>query len=216
MVRCTSRQIIHLQQHLSHSKYQCPKVDPKDLVWSILFTCEHASNVVRPTTPLNWGWGPNDIKNNLHAKHWGIDIGAFELTMDLLDALDQRNGAQAELLPRLPNKNTSGTLSAICAEYSRLLLDCNRPFGSDTMFRTECDGIPVDLNRNLTQADKEIRKEMLYDPFHNAISEIVQEEKPKMIFSVHSFNPTYNGEKREMEVGILFDDSSEHIGTQVI
>ena len=67
----------------------------------------------------------------------------------------------------------------------------------------------MDLNKNLTEEEIELRKNLLYYPFHQAITQIIKEKNVKLVFSIHSFNPVYEGNVRELEVGILFDIEDE-------
>ena len=198
---------------LSHGKYTS-KIVRENLVWSLLLTCEHASNEI-PQNNEGWKWGDNDLKQQLPEKHWGIDLGAHDFTLDIIEALEDQNSTILKTRQMDNARAIHGSLSAVSAQFSRLLLDCNRPLGSDTMFRKDCDGVDVDLNRNITEAEKQLRADMFFHPYHAAIDKIMEEESPKIVFSIHSFNPVYEGSKREMEVGILFDDSSEAIGSQV-
>jgi len=197
-------------KNLSHSTYVAC-VEPKELAWSVLLTCEHASNVLPNNLQPHWRWDEKDLENDLPNQHWAIDLGAFDFTMDILHAMYEFNSSQLD--GRTPDG--TGCAKGVCAEFSRLLLDCNRPFGTDTMFRKECDGNVIKFNQNLEEGEKQTRKKMFFDAYHAAISEIVKEEQPKVVFSIHSFNPIYEGSKREMEVGVLFDDSSEELGTLV-
>jgi predicted N-formylglutamate amidohydrolase len=66
----------------------------------------------------------------LQYQHWGVDIGAEEVAVNLA------------------NRFASPVL---IARVSRLLIDYNRPLSSDTLIRTHCDGIPVDFNQHLTE-----------------------------------------------------------------
>jgi predicted N-formylglutamate amidohydrolase len=71
------------------------------------------------------------------------------------------------------------------------------------------DGILVPGNRNLHQADKDLRASALYWPYHCAIDEQVQRlgkaGPPPAFISIHSFTPVLNGESREWQMGVLWD-----------
>ena len=173
----------------------------KPVAWSILLTCEHASNRLPPGYP-QWVWGPSDISKDLPNMHWAVDVGARLLLEDIMIALYKEN-------ERLPNPTAPGIIQTVAARFSRLLLDPNRPLTSDTLIRLQCDEEDVDLNKNLTKEEIELRTNLLYNPFHSAITEIIKEKKVKMVFSIHSFNPIYEGNVRELEVGVLFDIEDE-------
>ena len=51
-----------------------------------------------------------------------------------------------------------------------------------------------------------------YIPYHLAFGDIVVTHQPTAIVSVHSFNPVYEEERREFEIGVLssHDDATSH------
>lgn len=59
--------------------------------------------------------------------------------------------------------------------------------------------------------EREKRLNLLYHPYHASIEEYLEkrEGKIKLIFSIHSFTDSYEGQKREMEVGVLFKDHDQ-------
>ena len=143
--------------------------------------------------------------------HWALDIGARSLTLDLLDGLDR---VKDELGPSHLS-TAGGCLVAVCARFGRLLLDCNRPVGSDTMFRQQCDGHLVSLNQTITQEDERERRKLFYEPYHEAIDAEVKAQRPIIVLSIHSFTPVYEGSIRTMEVGVLFNDRAKELGRKV-
>ena len=174
--------------------------------WSILFTCEHASNEIPKEFSYN-KWGPTDLKQELPTRHWGYDPGARQLTIDLISTFGDKS--------KKIKARENGVLVGVCSRFTRLLLDPNRDESSVTMFRSHCDNIPIDLNANLTEIEKEKRKKLLYFPYHQELGRIAKENKPKLVFSIHSFNPIYEGSVRKMEVGILFDEQGDELGPRV-
>eukprot|EP00494_Astrolonche_serrata_P018145 UN18337 len=91
----------------------------------ILLTCEHASN----TLPNNYNWGLNETVSK---EHWAYDPGAAEITLELAKTL---------------------SCSAVLSRYSRLFCDVNRHVSSDTLIRKQCDGIELDINKNMSDND---------------------------------------------------------------
>lgn len=120
--------------------------------------------------------------------HLAIDIGAGPLTERLAEALG---------------------VTAVIQNYSRLVVDCNRQLMDPGAFLEYGDGILVPGNRNLHQADKDLRATALYWPYHVAIEDQVERlEKigpPPAFVSIHSFTPVLNGESREWQMGVLWD-----------
>jgi predicted N-formylglutamate amidohydrolase len=148
----------------------------------ILLICDHASC----RFPASLG----DLGLDPFARrcHLAIDIGAGSLTEQLARSLG---------------------VTAVLAQYSRLVVDCNRQLMDPGAFLEYGDGILVPGNRNLHQAEKDQRAEAIYWPYHRAIDEQIKRLRavgplPAFI-SVHSFTPVLNGEVRPWQVGILWD-----------
>lgn len=144
----------------------------------ILLSAEHASDRL----PEGWSWPPADAR--LVGTHWASDLGIAELTRELAAAL----GAPAVL-----------------GRFSRLLIDPNRPLDSETLFRSEADGAPVALNAAISIDERARRIDGYYRPYHAALDAMVEAHPGVDMLSLHSFTPCYEGERRPMEVGVLFD-----------
>lgn len=144
----------------------------------VVVTCEHASERM----PEPWEWPAAD--RWLVGTHWAYDIGAAELTRELVEDL---GGA------------------AVLSRFTRLLADPNRPEDSPTLFRDVAEGHPVELNRDLAAQERERRLFRLWRPYHRTASEVVAASDTPVVLSVHTFTPVYEGEPRELEVGVLFD-----------
>lgn len=141
----------------------------------LLYTCEHASNRV----PAPWRLRPSDRR--LLAMHWGYDLGARTLTLELA-----RRSAGAAVLTR----------------FSRLLVDPNRdPADPTAVLRTCDDGAPT-FNR---APDVAARIARFHAPFHAAVDASLRRARPRFLCSVHTFTPVFRGQARPMEVGVLFD-----------
>lgn len=145
---------------------------------ALVLCCEHASERL----PGRWRW--SDADRRLLGTHWAFDLGAADLTRELADHL----GAPGVL-----------------ARFSRLLCDPNRPEDSDTLFRTVAEGLPVELNATLSEADRALRISDYYRPYHAALDATVAASLAPILFAVHSFTPLYEGQPRDMELGVLFD-----------
>ncbi len=146
---------------------------------SVLYTCEHASNRVPGPIRLR----PADRR--LLALHWGYDIGAANLTR----ALARR-----------------GPGLAVLARWSRLLLDANRaPADASAVLRDTHDGKPT-FN---TVVDLHGRLARFHVPFHATIDATLTRQRPRWIWSIHTYTPTFAGVPRPMEAGVLFDAHDE-------
>lgn len=140
--------------------------------------CEHASERL----PRPWRWPESDVR--LLGTHWAYDLGAAELTRELAAAL---------------------AAPAVLANFSRLLVDANRAEDSDTLFRGHADGIAIELNRAVDAAERERRLASAHRAYHDAADRVVAACAAPVVFSIHTFTSEYEGERRPMEIGILFD-----------
>ena len=145
----------------------------------LILTCEHGSNVLPP----NYRWEPRD--RWLAQTHWAWDIGATTLTRTLCRGLEA---------------------PAVIARYSRLLVDLNRELDSPTLFRDDADGRPVFLNVGLSAEVRAQRVAQYYAPYHRSVDEVCGAQRAaSIVLSVHTYTPVYQGQRRTLEVGVLFD-----------
>ena len=92
----------------------------------LVVTCEHAS--ARVPAPLT----TSDEDARWLDTHWGWDIGAAQLTRELV----QRKAC-----------------CAILARFSRLVCDANRAVGDGTFVRRDIQGQPLSFNAGLDDAE---------------------------------------------------------------
>jgi len=156
--------------------------DPKNPNNEVVVTCEHATNDL----PDEYSWSENDTKY-FKNEHWGVDIGALKMAKAIA----------AELKCVL-----------VQAIYSRLLLDANRTILSDTLFRKGGDGQVVELNKDMTYEEEQKRIQKYFIPYYEAVRDISLKVDPLYVLSIHSFTPLYQGEIREMEIGVLHGHES--------
>lgn len=147
----------------------------------IVFTCEHATNALP-----EWTAEPGD--EPVLRDHWGWDVGAADLTRELVAQI-----------------GGSGVLS----RYSRLVCDPNREPAEPTFVVAHIDGRTLSWNRDLDDAERTRRRDQYYEPYHREIDRLLAARltaaHPTRLCSVHSFTPSYRGQRREMEIGVLFD-----------
>jgi len=148
----------------------------------VVFTCEHASAEL----PEPWIWPEED--RWLVDTHWASDLGAAAFT---------------RRVARLLNA------PAVLSRFSRLLIDPNRPLDSETLFRDNADGKRVHLNETLLQTERERRIDRFYVPYHAAVRAMVERSRGDTVFSIHSFTDNYEGKRRVLELGVLFDHDEE-------
>lgn len=155
---------------------------------SVILTCEHASERMPPP----WRWP--DADQRIAGTHWAFDLGAADLTRELADRL----GAVG-----------------ILSRFSRLLVDPNRAEHEPSLFRDAAEGEPVRFNVAIDEAERERRLAGYYRPFHAAIDREVEKTSAHTLLSVHSFTDLYEGQRRWLEVGILFD-REDALGAQLV
>lgn len=146
----------------------------------IVLLCEHASNHI----PQNYS-GLGLSQADLH-RHIAWDIGAAEVTRKLSDRL----GAVAFL-----------------GNYSRLLIDLNRPLESPNSIVTRSEATDIPGNINIDEAERQHRIETMFTPYHSRVAAHLDARRgrPTRIVSIHSFTPVYHGEARQWHGGVLFD-----------
>lgn len=143
-----------------------------------VITCEHASERM----PEGFAWAAQDAW--LRGTHWTHDPGAEALSRELSAALDA---------------------PAVLARFTRLLSDPNRPLDSDTLFRARAEGRAIALNASIDAAERERRLARTYQPFHDAVDAAVARSRGPLVIAIHTFTPVYEGQRRELELGVLFD-----------
>lgn len=146
----------------------------------VVFTCEHASGRLPERS-----WGDDAW---LAETHWAVDLGIAPLTRGLVERFGSRG---------------------VLARWSRLLIDANRPLYSRTLFRDVAEGRAVRMNHDLNDGERLERIVRWWQPYHDAVDAMVKEAPSKLLVSMHSFTPVYEGEVREVEIGVLFDDEDE-------
>ena len=161
-----------------HKPYQVYNLKGKSRV---ILVCDHASNYIPPKYK-NLGLHKNEID-----RHIGWDIGA------------------AVVAKRISNK-LNATL--IMSGYSRLLVDCNRPFEVPEAFIEKSENTLIPGNLNLTRKDKQYRAIKYCIPYRNRIDKILKSRIRNniipIIIAVHSFTPVYKDFVRPWHLGLLY------------
>ncbi|MCM2436077.1 MULTISPECIES: N-formylglutamate amidohydrolase [Rhizobium/Agrobacterium group] len=152
----------------------------------IVLVCEHASNFI-PSEYSQLGLSDDDVQ-----RHIGWDIGAGEVTRLLAKGL----GAAAFL-----------------GNYSRLLIDLNRPLGAIDSIPEQSEGTVIPGNCTISARERGLRAELLFVPFHNALSAYLTQRKQlhrtTRLLTIHSFTPVYQGVIRPWDAGVLYASARE-------
>jgi predicted N-formylglutamate amidohydrolase len=99
-------------------------------------------------------------------------------------------------------------LPAILGGVSRLVVDLNREEDAPHIIPIASDGHAIPGNA----IDHEARAQRItrfWHPYHDKISDVIEEYRPKLLISLHSFTPilaTDPDQKRPWEVGILYNE----------
>jgi len=135
---------------------------------------------------------PDDIElgvtDDLLQKHIAYDIG----TDAIADRMGRRHGIAAHI-----------------AVVSRLVCDLHRTEDASAVVPTESDGhlVPGNIGANVVK-----RLERFHRPYHTALGKWLDNVRPELIVSLHSFTPELESkvEDRPWEVALLYnqDDSA--------
>jgi predicted N-formylglutamate amidohydrolase len=100
----------------------------------------------------------------------------------------------------------------IAQAYSRLVIDCNRPFASPSSIPLMSEATTVPGNEGLTREAVAARRREVFEPYHLHITEVIdrrlREGMPTVLVSLHSFTPVYAGIKRPWHVGTLYQSDT--------
>jgi len=92
--------------------------------------------------------------------------------------------------------------------YSRLVIDCNRPPGAPDSIPPVSVGTLVPGNIGLSPAERTARKAEIFDPYHGAIAAELDRRhaafRPTVLIAMHSFTPVFGGVARPWHVGMLY------------
>ena len=83
----------------------------------------------------------------------------------------------------------------IAQHYSRLVIDANRPRHSPQLAPEVSDESSIPFNQNLSNEELDDRWNLIHQPYHNRISEILDSRagKPTVFIAIHSFTPKLRG-----------------------
>lgn len=158
----------------------------------VLLVCEHASRYI-PEALRQLG-----LDDEAAQEHIAWDIGALDLARALSARLDA---------------------TLLVANYSRLLIDLNRPLAAPDAIPEHSEIYPIPGNQGLSAAARRERESSLFEPFHRQLTELIDgriaaQRTPRLV-GVHSFTPRYRGEPRPWGAGVLFG-KAERYANQII
>lgn len=164
-------------------------VSNRNAASQIVLVCEHASNHI-PDCYNQLGLSFEVVQS-----HVAWDPGAGELARKLADMLD---------------------CALVESRVSRLVYDCNRPPEVESAMPTKSEVYDIFGNLNLSPEDKTKRVRDCYRPFHAAVADVLTSRTDEAVLvTIHSFTPVYNGQARDVEIGVLHDSDIRFAGAMM-
>lgn len=95
----------------------------------------------------------------------------------------------------------------ILHNYSRLVIDVNRPPGAPDSIVSLSEHTPIPANALLSPAERQQRRDALFEPYHRRIAAELDGRTrrgyPSVLVALHSFTPVHTGQERPWHVGVL-------------
>lgn len=147
-----------------------------------LIVVDHAGNAM-PRALGRLGVAEADCR-----RHVAWDIGAAAVSRILADALDA---------------------TVVQQNYSRLVIDCNRPPGVESSIPKVSESTPIPGNIGLGDDEKTARLREIFQPYHDRIAgELdmrLKAGRSTALIAMHSFTPVYSGVARPWRAGVLYN-----------
>ena len=119
-------------------------------------------------------------------RHIAWDIGIAGLAHLLSDALDA---------------------TLIRQNYSRLVIDCNRPLDAASSIPEISELTPIPGNVGLSDEEKAVRARAIFSPYHECIEAELERRRQAgrrgALIALHSFTPEFKGVARPWHVALL-------------
>jgi predicted N-formylglutamate amidohydrolase len=146
-----------------------------------LLVADHAGNIFPRAL------GRLGISTAEAQRHIALDIGIANVSRILADALD------APLIQQ---------------NYSRLVIDCNRPPSAKTSIPEISELTPIPGNVGLSATERAAREREIFRPYHDAIAAALerrrQAETPTALIALHSFTPAFKSLERPWHAALLY------------
>lgn len=147
-----------------------------------LLTADHAGNRIPRAL------GDLGVSEMERRRHIGWDIGIEGVTEQLSELLDA---------------------TAVIQHYSRLVIDCNRQPDVSSSIPAISETTRIPGNLGLDAAARAARRKAFFDPYHEAIAAIIARRRAAgqttFYVAMHSFTPVFKGERRKMDVAVLYN-----------
>ncbi len=147
-----------------------------------LLVADHAGNLI-PRALGRLGLVEAELR-----RHIALDIGIAGAGRLLADALDA---------------------TFIQQNYSRLVIDCNRPPGVASSIPDISENTAIPGNAGLSETDKTARAAEIFWPYHNRIEAELERRRlaggATALIALHSFTPVFKGAQRPWHAGVLYN-----------
>jgi predicted N-formylglutamate amidohydrolase len=171
-----------MQALLSHDEPPAFRLEREHGRSAFFLICDHAGSLI-PRRLGSLGLDSVDLE-----RHIAWDIGAAAVARELAALLDA---------------------TVILQNYSRLVIDCNRPIGSPSSIAASSERTIIPGNASLDAADAQRRAHEVFEPYHDRIVRLLDDRKargqPTMLISIHSFTPVFMAEARRWHAGVLYN-----------
>ncbi|MDB5399800.1 MAG: N-formylglutamate amidohydrolase [Rhodopila sp.] len=146
----------------------------------LFLTADHAGRVI-PGSLKDLG-----VSETERQRHIAWDIGIAGVTERLSELLDA---------------------TAVFQTYSRLVVDCNRDPSWPTAMPEVSEYTPIPGNENLSAQARQARVAEIFTPYHDRIRTLLdaRANRRTLLVAMHSFTPSFKGESRAMQVGMLYN-----------
>jgi predicted N-formylglutamate amidohydrolase len=148
----------------------------------IFLTADHAGRLI-PRRLRQLGVPEPELE-----RHIAWDIGIAGVTRRLSAALDA---------------------TAVLQAYSRLVIDCNRDPSWPTAMPVISEFTEIPGNRDLSPEDRAARVAAIFTPYQARITGLLDarraERRRTVLVAMHSFTPAFKHERRDMQVGVLYN-----------
>jgi predicted N-formylglutamate amidohydrolase len=146
-----------------------------------VLTCDHAGRAI-PHQLAGLSLSPHELST-----HVAWDLGVADLGRRLSARLDA---------------------FLIMHNYSRLVIDANRPPSAADSIPTLSERIRIAANEGLSCGAARQRFEELFQPYHRRLRDELDARDaracPSVLVALHSFTPVYMDEARRWHVGVLY------------
>ncbi len=147
-----------------------------------LLVCDHAGNRI-PRKLALLGLPDAELQ-----RHIAWDVGAAAVSRRLARSLDA---------------------TLIMQNYSRLVIDCNRPLNGGDSIAAMSERTQIPGNQNLGAAAAQWRAQEIFMPYHSCIRTTLdarlRRRQETVLVSMHSFTPSYLDEQRPWHIGVLYN-----------